>query len=38
MTLGRKIKERRLEKGQTQTEYGEEFEQVNRWFASWKKE
>ncbi|ASN69829.1 hypothetical protein 9F6_10 [uncultured Caudovirales phage] len=25
MTLGRKIKERRLEKGQTQTEYGEEF-------------
>lgn len=38
MTLGRKIKERRLEKGQTQTEYGEEFGAGKSLVCQWKKE
>ncbi|WP_347130056.1 helix-turn-helix domain-containing protein [Staphylococcus hominis] len=37
MTLGRKIKERRLEKGQTQTEYGEQFGAGKSLVCQWEK-
>ena len=37
MTLGRKIKERRLEKGQTQKEYGKEFGAGKSMVCKWEK-
>ncbi|WP_085060467.1 helix-turn-helix domain-containing protein [Staphylococcus haemolyticus] len=37
MTLVRKIKERRLKKGQTQTEYGKEFGAGKSLVCQWEK-
>lgn len=37
MTLGRKIKERRLEKGLTQTEYGKKFGVGKSNISKWEK-